>query len=88
MTELTDFQRRILEFLPKCVNQETDPWVIAQAVFPEKWAHRAGRGALIGHITRAAVKMGRDCWIVVRPAEHQYDLPRISLTPEAWRKPR
>lgn len=50
----TDFQRRIIECVKKEPNQMTSTWSIAQHAFPEKWARRKGRGALIGHIVRAA----------------------------------
>ena len=36
----------------------SNTWEIAQVAFPEKWAKRSGRGALIGHIDRAGMKMG------------------------------
>lgn len=39
------------------MNQMASTWEIAQIAFPEKWAKRSGRGALIGHIDRAAQKM-------------------------------
>ncbi len=58
MKELTDFQRRILAFLEICPNRMANTWEIAIGAFPEKWNHRSGRGALIGHIDRSGTKAG------------------------------
>ncbi len=52
---MTEFQRKILEYV--CKQRNASTWEIAQNVFPEKWARLSGRGALIGHIDRAASSM-------------------------------
>jgi hypothetical protein len=57
LPELTEFQKSILWAVEKSRNQMANTWEIAQDAFPEKWAKRSGRGALIGHIDRAAMKM-------------------------------
>lgn len=55
--ELTKFQEAILWAVETEPNQMACTWTIAQKAFPERWAKRSGRGALIGHIDRAAMKM-------------------------------
>ena len=57
LPELTEFQKSILRAVEKGRNCMANTWEIAQVAFPEKWAKRSGRGALIGHIDRAAQKM-------------------------------
>ena len=59
---MTEFQQRILDVLPMFPNSTGSTWAIAQYAFPEKWAKRSGRGALVGHIARAAVKAGCHVW--------------------------
>lgn len=56
----TDFQRRVLEYVQQhsTGGKNVSAWVIAQNAFPEKWAKKAGRGALVGHIDRAADAVG------------------------------
>lgn len=65
---LTEFQGRILEFIVKG-GGIASWWEIGQYGFPEKWMRVQGRGALIGHIDRAATKVAgmvrlppRDRW--------------------------
>jgi hypothetical protein len=58
LSRMTEFQERILKFLEICPNEMANTWGIAVGAFPEKWNHRSGRGALIGHIDRAGVKAG------------------------------
>lgn len=65
---MTEFQNAILEYVKG--RQSATTWEIAQDVFPEKWAHRSGRGALIGHIDRAGGAMPQ---LVRLPAKHQHD---------------
>ena len=72
---MTEFQKRILNYLKKCPNEMADLWEIAQAGFPEKWAHRSGRGALIGHIDRAGVKAG----CIRIPPQDQYHTAVLAL---------
>ena len=55
---MTEFQKRIIEYLKGCPNRMDSRWGIAQGAFPEKWRKRAGRAAIIGHIDRAARKAG------------------------------
>lgn len=53
----TEFEQKIIDYLrTQAVNGIADTWEIAQAVFPEKWAKRSGRGALIGHIDRVFIR--------------------------------
>ena len=54
---LTEFQKAILWAVEKGTNEMACTWTIAQVAFPEKWAKRSGRGALVGHIVTAAMKM-------------------------------
>lgn len=54
---LTEFQKAILWAVETSDTRSLSRWAIAQKAFPEKWARRQGRGALIGHIDRAAKKM-------------------------------
>lgn len=51
---MTAFQQRIYDFLKTQPNRYASTWIIAQRAFPEKWKKAAARGALVGHITRAA----------------------------------
>ena len=57
MSELTNFQKGVLWAVERGLNQMATTWEIAQVAFPEKWAKKSGRGALIGHIDRAGQKM-------------------------------
>lgn len=57
MKQLTEFQKVIVRVVDAAVNQQACTWTIAQVGFPEKWVKHAGRGALIGHIDRAGMKM-------------------------------
>lgn len=60
--EPTEFQQRILAYVAKAPNRQASTWLIAQDVFPERWAKPSGRGALISHIRRAGhalVEAGR-----------------------------
>lgn len=69
--ELTEFQQAILAAVRRNPNQQASTWEIAQIAFPDRWAKRSGRGALIGHIDRAGQKMSD---LLVRlPAKDQYD---------------
>lgn len=54
---LTEFQKAILWAVETEPSRSLSRWGIAQKAFPEKWKRRQGRGALIGHIDRAAAKM-------------------------------
>ncbi len=56
---MTEFQKRIVDYLSsdRPPNHAANRWEIAQIVFKEKWKNPSGRGALVGHITRAAKKM-------------------------------
>jgi hypothetical protein len=73
--ELTDFQKRIIALLKECSNRMATTWAIAEQAFPEKWAHRAGRGAIIGHIDRAGVKAG----LIRLPPKDQYGEAMLCL---------
>lgn len=74
---LTDFQQAIVRALEKGPNQQLSRRVIAQIAFPEKWKRRQGRGALIGHIDRACLKMPD---VVVRlDPKRKRDDPIMSL---------
>jgi hypothetical protein len=72
---LTEFQKAILWAVEKGVNQMACTWTIAQVAFPEKWVKRSGRGALVGHIVTAAMKMPD--LVGVLPAKDKFGTPII-----------
>ena len=76
--KVTDFQQRIIQFLKAQPMTMESTWVIAQGAFPEKWAHRSGRGALIGHIDRAGQKVG----LTRLPPKDQYGEAVFALPEE------
>lgn len=81
---LTDFQKAILWAVEKSPGYTLSTWGIAQLAFPEKWINLSGRGALIGHIDRAAMKM-KDFFVRSGPKD-RFDTDRISLTAERMRE--
>lgn len=65
----TEFQERIREYVERCPNQMAGVYTVAANVFPERWKRRAARGAMTGHVRRAAEVCsgliflpGRDRW--------------------------
>jgi hypothetical protein len=72
---LTEFQKSILWAVEMGTNQMACTWEIAQKAFPEKWAKRSGRGALVGHIVTAARKMPDLVGII--PAKDQHGTPVV-----------
>ena len=57
---MTPFQKSILKYVRK--RRDANTWEIARDVFPERWTKAgprpySGRGALIGHIDRAASQL-------------------------------
>ena len=77
---MTDFQKKIIAFLETrdFHNYMENTWIIAQSAFPEKWARRSGRGALIGHIDRAGQKAG----LIRLPPKDQFGEAILSLSHE------
>src|SRR5574341_364781 len=75
---LTQFQRRILGFI-KGQGGDANTWEIAQGAFREKWTRRSGRGALIGHIDRAASKIPN---MVRLPPRDQWGQAHFFYLPE------
>jgi hypothetical protein len=69
MNKVSEFQQQIIDHLKTCPNQMDSTWSIAQKAFPEKWKRRSGRGALIGHIVRAASKLDS---VVILPPKGEY----------------
>uniref|UniRef100_A0A6H1ZHC5 Uncharacterized protein n=1 Tax=viral metagenome TaxID=1070528 RepID=A0A6H1ZHC5_9ZZZZ len=77
-TTVTEFQQRIVSVLPKFPNGIAGTWEIAQKTFPEKWAKRSGRGALIAHIRRAGYELERTGDICcVLPAQDQFSAAKL-----------
>lgn len=58
---MTAFQKRILDYLSTCPNKSAGVWEIAQKAFPEKWAKRSARGALVGHVDRSGSEITGVC---------------------------
>lgn len=54
---ITPFAALIMDALEKRPHSHLSTHMIAQQVFPGKWSRRKGRGALVGHIDRAASKL-------------------------------
>ena len=67
---LTDFQKAILWAAGREPNRMASAWLIAQKAFPDRWEKRAARGALIGHIRRAAFKMPDMCCVLPPKGQH------------------
>ncbi len=80
--EMTEFQKRIVKALAGFPNSQASTWEIATQVFPEKWEHRSGRGALIGHIDRAGQKVG----LIRLPPKDEHGEAILCLTVGAMRK--
>lgn len=75
---MTEFQKRIVEVLHKFPNGMAGTWEIAQEAFPEKWANRSGRGALIAQITKAGDELERRGEIYcVLPAQDQFRTAKL-----------
>ena len=68
----TEFQGRVLRYVISRGHHGADCWEIAQGEFPEKWKHRAGRGALVGHIDRAGSSLSE---LVRLPPKDRFDSP-------------
>lgn len=68
---LTDFQKAILWAAERTPNGQASAWHIAQVAFYDTWKKPAARGALIGHIRRAANKMRDMCCVL--PPKRQHD---------------
>jgi hypothetical protein len=83
--ERSEFQKRIIKYLECSINGHASAYEIAAGAFPEKWTKRvgrarSGRAALIGHVTRAALKMKLTCW----RGEGMHAQMNIAL-PRDWR---
>jgi hypothetical protein len=75
---MTEFQQRIVSVLPGFPNGIADTWAIAQKAFPEKWAKRSGRGALVAHIRRAGYELELSGEILcVLPAQDQFSSSKL-----------
>lgn len=60
-TEPTEFQRKVLTYVMNAANRMASAREVAACAFPERWANRTGRGALVGHVAKAGdalVSMG------------------------------
>lgn len=53
MKPLTEFQSKLFAALKARPFEFISTHSLAANVFPERWARRSGKGALIGHIDRA-----------------------------------
>jgi hypothetical protein len=70
MSELTDFQKKVFEYVQSTPGRTASLWQIAQYAFPDEWEIPQGRGALIGRIDRAGIKMSDK--LMRCPAEDRY----------------
>ncbi len=54
---MSDFQDRILATVKRDPEKAMHLWIIAERGFPEQWAKRSARGALVGNIRRFGPKI-------------------------------
>lgn len=75
---MTEFQQRIVFVLSTYPNGIAGTWEIAQKAFPDKWAKRSARGALVAQIRRAGYELEHNGAIAcVLPAQDQHGTAKL-----------
>lgn len=74
----TDFQRQVLTYVLSAPNQIASAREVAAYAFPERWAHSAGRGALVGHVARAgSALVAQGLLACILPAKDRWGTPKL-----------